>query len=204
MISPRIGLLAFLGLSPWNGTFANEFGKLPEVRQITAGEPEDVTAFIEPMVECNHWAGEEPYDKERAAQIKIAVERAQCDRLNSDEQALKISTWGRSRSSTPSKRPSNQRCELPRREASMVKRIEAGKAHQLFEPGMPKSFLRLRVRDNRDRTASRTTIAPPFAHGGYLKFRPRCSHKSFGSPARYKLRAHAFHSKCSCSSLDAE
>ena len=85
MKSLQIGLLAFLGLALWNAAFANEFGKPPEVRQITDGQPEDVPAFIERTVECNHWGGEEPYDKERAAQIRTAVERAQCDHLTSDE-----------------------------------------------------------------------------------------------------------------------
>jgi hypothetical protein len=30
------------------------------------GSPKRITAFIERVVECNHWDGEEPYDKERA------------------------------------------------------------------------------------------------------------------------------------------
>ena len=40
------------------------------------------------MVECNHWGGEEPYDKERAEQIRKAVTRARCGTLDSDEQAM--------------------------------------------------------------------------------------------------------------------
>ena len=85
----RIGLMLVVAHVLSSAALANEFGKLPEVRHITDGQPRDVTAFIERTVECNHWGGEEPNDKERAAQIRTAVERAQCDRLNSDEQALK-------------------------------------------------------------------------------------------------------------------
>ena len=47
---------------------------MPQVKEITNGQPEDVVAFIERMVECNHWGGEEPYDKERGEQIRKAVE----------------------------------------------------------------------------------------------------------------------------------
>jgi hypothetical protein len=32
---------------------------MPQVKEITNGQPEDVVAFIERMVECNHWGGEE-------------------------------------------------------------------------------------------------------------------------------------------------
>jgi hypothetical protein len=67
---------------------ANEFDELPEVREITNGQPRDVAAFIERVVECNHWGGEEPYDRERADQIRKAVENARCDGLDSDERAL--------------------------------------------------------------------------------------------------------------------
>jgi hypothetical protein len=52
------------------------------------GQPEEATAFIERVVECNHWDGEEPYDKERAEQIRRAVEKARCYSLNIEEQAL--------------------------------------------------------------------------------------------------------------------
>jgi hypothetical protein len=67
---------------------ASEFADVPEVWEITDGQPGDVAAFIERMVECNHWGGEEPYDKERAEQIRKAVENARCDSLESNEQAL--------------------------------------------------------------------------------------------------------------------
>ena len=46
------------------------------------------------VVECNHWAGEEPYNKERAEQIRKAVENARCDRLASEEQVLEFKYKG--------------------------------------------------------------------------------------------------------------
>src|SRR5256885_4592796 len=61
----RIVLSSFLALVVLVAAFANEFGNMPQVKEITNGQPEDVVAFIERRVECNHWAGEEPYDKER-------------------------------------------------------------------------------------------------------------------------------------------
>jgi hypothetical protein len=67
---------------------ANEFGNLPQVKKITNGQPEDVVALIERIVECNHWGGEVPYDKERAEWIKEAVERARCANLDSAEQTM--------------------------------------------------------------------------------------------------------------------
>ena len=39
----------------------------------------------------------EPYDKERAAQIRTAVDRARCDRLNSDELVLKNKYRGKAK-----------------------------------------------------------------------------------------------------------
>ena len=84
----QIGFLSFLAFVASAAASANEFGDLPPVKEITNGQPEDVVAFIERIVECNHWSGEEPYDNERAEQIRKAVEKARCDSLDSDEQAL--------------------------------------------------------------------------------------------------------------------
>jgi hypothetical protein len=80
--------LSLLALVVSAAAFANEFGNLPQVKEITNGQPEDVAVFIERMVECNHWGGEEPYDNERAEQIRTAVEKARCGSLDSEEQAL--------------------------------------------------------------------------------------------------------------------
>jgi hypothetical protein len=40
-------------------------------------------------VVCNHWAGEEPYDDERRAQINRAVQTLHCRELDADQAALR-------------------------------------------------------------------------------------------------------------------
>lgn len=69
-------------------SFASEIGDLPEVKEITKGQPKDVVSLIERIVECSHWGGEQPFDKVRADEIRKAVEEAGCSRINSDEQTL--------------------------------------------------------------------------------------------------------------------
>jgi hypothetical protein len=82
-----IECLSFLALAVSAPAVANEFGDLPQVREITSGQPRDVVAFIERRAECNHWSGEEgdTYDKARAEQISQAVTRARCDIRTSTE-----------------------------------------------------------------------------------------------------------------------
>lgn len=41
--------------------------------ELTRGLPRPVAAFIERIVYCEHWAGEEPYDAERRAEISAAL-----------------------------------------------------------------------------------------------------------------------------------
>jgi hypothetical protein len=54
------------------------------------GQPKDVAALIDRIVECNHWSGEEPYDAERRKEIQDALADLKCDRLAADEaRALK-------------------------------------------------------------------------------------------------------------------
>lgn len=55
------------------------------------GLPADVAAFIGRARACLHWGGEEPYDAERASQIRAEVERLGCARLDGDERALRRS-----------------------------------------------------------------------------------------------------------------
>jgi hypothetical protein len=38
---------------------------------------------------CNHWTGEEPYDKARAREIARAVKQNKCDSLEGDEAAVR-------------------------------------------------------------------------------------------------------------------
>jgi hypothetical protein len=57
---------------------------------LTKGQPKDVAALVERIVECNHWSGEEPYDAERRKEIQDAMADLKCDRLAADEaKALK-------------------------------------------------------------------------------------------------------------------
>lgn len=60
-----------------------------EDEALHAGVPADVAAFIGRARACLHWGGEEPYDAQRASQIRAEVERLGCGRLDVDEQALR-------------------------------------------------------------------------------------------------------------------
>jgi hypothetical protein len=53
------------------------------------GLPAEVLEFIDRRANCNHWSGEEPYDRERGLQIASAVKQLRCDDLSKDETALK-------------------------------------------------------------------------------------------------------------------
>lgn len=46
--------------------------------------PADVRAVIERRQGCNHWVGEEPYDKDRARQIDEAIRQLHCVRIDRD------------------------------------------------------------------------------------------------------------------------
>lgn len=50
--------------------------------------PNEVRNFIERRESCNHWAGEEPYDKDRAGEIASAQRRLRCDKVANDGAAL--------------------------------------------------------------------------------------------------------------------
>ena len=51
--------------------------------------PPAVREFVERRAGCNHWAGEPPYDQERAAEIRSALSEGRCADLLKDEAALK-------------------------------------------------------------------------------------------------------------------
>ena len=68
---------------------AGEFGKLPEVKKLTMGQSKEVASFIEKTAECNHFGSEEPYDKQRAQELKKAVEKAGCNKLETKEKILR-------------------------------------------------------------------------------------------------------------------
>ena len=55
---------------------------------LTRGLPKNVRNFIDRRANCNHWAGEEPYDAERKAQIEAATNQLRCGSLEKDEATL--------------------------------------------------------------------------------------------------------------------
>ncbi len=84
----QIEFLSLLALIVSTAAFANEVGNFPQVKKITNGMPKDAVALIERIAECNHWSGEEPYDQERAEQIRKAVKKSRCGSLDSVEQTI--------------------------------------------------------------------------------------------------------------------
>jgi hypothetical protein len=59
------------------------------VSSVIAAAPPEVAALLQRTRGCAHWGGEEPYNKERAAQIEKALIELKCDRLEADEVALR-------------------------------------------------------------------------------------------------------------------
>lgn len=55
---------------------------------LTKGLPEPAAAFVYRYVECTHWSGEEPFDKERAIEINTALNDLRCNALEQDEDKL--------------------------------------------------------------------------------------------------------------------
>jgi hypothetical protein len=54
-----------------------------------AWTPPDIAAYVRRRMQCNHWAGEEPYDKARLGEINRAVAKLNCRALDADETALR-------------------------------------------------------------------------------------------------------------------
>ena len=61
----------------------------PALAALRRDMPADVSDFIRRAVICNHWAGEEPYDEDRRAQIAAAVGSLRCRALDADQAALR-------------------------------------------------------------------------------------------------------------------
>ena len=66
----------------------------PALAALRNGMPPDVSDFIRRAVVCNHWAGEEPYDDERRAQINAAVQGLRCRALDADQASLRAKYAG--------------------------------------------------------------------------------------------------------------
>jgi hypothetical protein len=66
----------------------------PALAGLRKDMPTDVSDFIRRAVVCNHWAGEEPYDEDRRAQINAAVQTLRCRALDADQAALRAKHAG--------------------------------------------------------------------------------------------------------------
>jgi hypothetical protein len=99
---------AVLGLAApgWADKLQDDLDKL------TAGLPKDVAAVLTRRVACNHWMGEEPYDKARAREIERAIRQNKCDSLAGDEAACASATPTIQRSPKLSTRPRTFDCVL--------------------------------------------------------------------------------------------
>ena len=78
--------LLFIVLSVFAvSTFA---GYEEDIAAISKGMPIPVKKVIDRQIACNHWAGEEPYDAERAKEINTAITHLKCNKLDQDEAKL--------------------------------------------------------------------------------------------------------------------
>src|SRR5215469_9289159 len=66
-------------------SFAHADDALERLKQ---GMPAPVAEFIERAANCNHWAGEEPYDADRAKEISNALSELRCSHLDADQASL--------------------------------------------------------------------------------------------------------------------
>lgn len=55
----------------------------------TASDADQVAQFLDRAEMCVHWAGEEPYDAERRAEIEGNLDDLRCMSLREDGQALR-------------------------------------------------------------------------------------------------------------------
>jgi hypothetical protein len=51
--------------------------------------PVEVSAFLERRNQCTHWADEEAYDDQRAAEIDKALKQLRCDNVEAEEADLR-------------------------------------------------------------------------------------------------------------------
>ncbi|WP_420138007.1 hypothetical protein [Sphingomonas sp.] len=51
--------------------------------------PADVKALLARREQCQHWAGEDPYDAARGREIEAAIRRLRCDRIDRDAAQLR-------------------------------------------------------------------------------------------------------------------
>jgi hypothetical protein len=51
--------------------------------------PYDVARFLDRRMNCDHWAGEEPYDADRRREIDAAIRHLRCDAIARDERRIR-------------------------------------------------------------------------------------------------------------------
>ena len=76
-------ILMVVAVQPVRADFQDDLDKL------TSGLPKDAAAMVERRAICNHWQGEEPYDKARGREIDRALTRYRCDFIERDEEKLR-------------------------------------------------------------------------------------------------------------------
>jgi hypothetical protein len=82
-MKPAIALfVAALGLL--TPAFADDYEDLDK---LVATLPKDAATVVKRRLACDHWAGEEPYDKARAREIAGAIRQNKCGSLERDEAA---------------------------------------------------------------------------------------------------------------------
>jgi hypothetical protein len=70
------------------GLQLGDFSHDAELRHLQ-GLPGDVRVHIDRERNCNHWAGEEPYDADRRRQINSALRQLHCERLEREGRTLR-------------------------------------------------------------------------------------------------------------------
>ena len=68
---------------------SNAHAETAPLTDLTRGQPKDVATIAERIAMCTHFAGEEPYAAARRKEIASAVKKYRCDRLDTDEAALR-------------------------------------------------------------------------------------------------------------------
>jgi hypothetical protein len=84
-MKPAIVIPLLLVLAVLRPAFADDYQDLDK---LVATLPKDAAAVVNRRLECDHWAGEEPYDKARAREIARATIRNKCGSLERDEAAM--------------------------------------------------------------------------------------------------------------------
>jgi hypothetical protein len=59
------------------------------LRARLAEQPRAIRHFVARRMECDHWAGEEPYDAARRREIERAIRALRCGQIETDEVALR-------------------------------------------------------------------------------------------------------------------